>query len=139
MGRRNYMIKTVSIIVINEEGEILALRRSEDKRWYPKKWDIISGMFDGSESPDECFNREIFEEIGISIFKEVEKKPPYVYEEDGKEWLVYPYRCKIGIDKIRLNSEYCEYKWMTLEEILNSEHAKPLRTELVVFYDIKKI
>lgn len=134
---KNCMIQTVSIIVINEEGKILALKRSEGKKWYPKMWDIISGKLDESESPDECFNREVFEEIGVSTFIEVEKKTSYFYKEDGKEWLVHPYRCKVGLkDCICINHEHSEYKWMTLNEILTVEHATPLRTELAVFYEI---
>jgi len=133
---RKYMIKTVSIIVINEEGKILALKRNENKVWYPKMWDIISGKIEESESPDECFNREIFEEIGISIFKNVEKRNPYVYEENGKEWLVHPYCCIIGLNKIVLNKEHTEYKWMTLEEILDVEHVPPLKKDLEIFYKI---
>lgn len=129
-------IKTVSIVVVNDDGKILALRRSEEKQWYPKKWDIISGKINTSESPDECFAREIFEEIGISVFKEIEKQPPYFYEENESRWLVHPYRCKICSDKIRLNEEHSEYNWMTLSEILNTDHAASLRTDLSVFYKI---
>ena len=133
------IIKTVSVIVRNEEGKILALKRSPDKKWYPNKWDIISGTFNETESSYECFCREILEEIGISTFELIEKRWPYIYEEKGQSWLVQPYRCTIGMETIRLNSEHSEYKWMTLQEILNSDHAAPLRTELAVFYDVEKI
>ncbi|MCK9187270.1 MAG: NUDIX domain-containing protein [Candidatus Colwellbacteria bacterium] len=131
------MIKTVSIVVTNKEGKILALKRSENKTWYPKMWDIISGKIKESESPDECFNREIFEEINISIFKNIEKKNSYVYEENGKKWLVYPYRCTIESDDIILNREHSEYKWMTLKEIMSVEHSTPLKKELSIFYKIE--
>jgi len=130
------MIKTVSIIVINSEGKILALKRSENKTYYPKMWDIISGKIEESESPDECFNREIFEEINISSFKNIEKKNPYMYEENGKKWLVYPYRCMIESNDIILNREHSEYKWMTLKEIMSVEYAMPLKKELSIFYKI---
>ena len=133
------MIKTVSIIVLNEKGKILALRRSENKKWYPKMWDIISGKFEKSESPDDCFKRELFEETGISIFRNIKKENPYIYKESGREWLVHPYCCQTGSEDVRLNSEHSDYKWMTISEILNEEHADPLRTELAVFYDVNEL
>ncbi|MBI5229277.1 NUDIX domain-containing protein [Candidatus Micrarchaeota archaeon] len=131
------MIKTVSIVVINDEGKILALKRSPDKKWYPGKWDILSGKIEEGESPDECFKRELLEEAGITDYHDVETRPPYVYEEAGLKWLVYSFRCKTSQSDIKLDSEHSEFKWTTLEELINSEHATPLRTELHVFYEIQ--
>lgn len=131
------MLKTVSIVVINEEGKLLALKRSADRKWYPGKWDIVSGKIRDDETPEECFRREIFEELGISEFRYVKKiQMPYTYEEDGGEWLVHSFLCKIDHSDIKLNEEHSEYKWVGLPEFLSLDYAKPLLVELGVFFDV---
>lgn len=131
------MIKAVSIVVVNEEGKLLALKRSADRKWYPGKWDIVSGKIREEETSDECFRREIFEELGISEFRYVKKiQSPYTYEEDGGEWLVHSFLCKIDHSDIKLNEEHSEYKWVGLPEFLSLDYAKPLLVELGVFFDV---
>ena len=133
------IVNAVSVILINLDKKILALKRSGNKKWYPNKWDIVSGKIKSWESPDGCFQREVFEEIGVSDFQKVERGIPFLYEESGKKWLVHPYKCVIGTDSFKLNSEHSEFKWMTLKELPYSEHAKPLRKELSVFFKINSV
>lgn len=131
------MIKTVSIVVVNEEGKLLALKRGENRKWYPNKWDIVSGKIKDNETSDECFRREIFEELGIEEFRYVKKiSEPYTYEEDGGKWLVHSFLCKIDHSDVKLNEEHSEYKWVDLKAFLLLDYAKPLITELEVFFDI---
>ncbi len=129
------MIKTVSIVIINNEGKILALKRSALKKWYPAKWDIISGKFEENETPEECFKRELYEETGITEFILTEIKEPYIYSEAGLQWLVHSFLCKIDHNNIKLDAEHSEFKWMDIKELLESDHATPLKTELRVFFN----
>ncbi|PIU01891.1 hypothetical protein COT68_00770 [bacterium (Candidatus Torokbacteria) CG09_land_8_20_14_0_10_42_11] len=112
------MTKTVSIIITNHQDQILLLKRSPDKKWYPNKWDIISDKIKNGEDPVKCFERELWEEIGIKNYEKIENKPPYIYQEGKRKWLVHPYLCKVNNEKVKLNQEHCEYKWMDLREAL---------------------
>jgi len=129
------MTKTVSIIVTNNRDEILVLKRSSDKKWYPHKWDIISGKLKNEEDPEEGFKRELKEETGIKSLEQVENKKPYIYKEKGRQWLVHPYRCKVKQEEVQLNNEHCDYQWVSLEKLLNLNLARPVKLELKPFYN----
>ncbi|MBU1118891.1 NUDIX domain-containing protein [Patescibacteria group bacterium] len=129
------MIKTVSVVVENEVGKILALKRSAHKKWYPGRWDIISGKIVDNESPSECFFREIKEEIGGTEFISVSEKEPYVYQEGRHIWHVYPFLAVVKNNTtFVLNKEHSEYQWVTVQELLQRECASPLTYELNKIY-----
>lgn len=130
------MVKTVSVVVTNETGMILALKRSQSRKWFPEKWDIISGKVETGEDPEGCFAREIFEEVGLRKFLDIKRANPFVYESEGGKWLVHPFLVKINHNKIKLNHEHSEFKWMGLADLLASDHAEPLARELKIFFDL---
>jgi 8-oxo-dGTP diphosphatase len=129
------MEKTIFAVFINNNKEILALKRGPHKEWYSDRWDVISGKIK-NETPEECLKREVLEEIGISNFEIIKKAKPHIYEESGKQWFVYPFLCKIKEGSIVLNDEHQEHKWIELQELLKLNYALPLKTELKNFFDI---
>ncbi len=135
----NYDKKTVSIVITNHKGQILLLKRALHKKWYPGKWDIISGKLKDNENPKDGFARELLEETGLSNLETVESKKPYAYKEKGQKWLVHPYRCKINTNSIKLNSEHCDYKWVKINQLKHLNLATPVIYELKPFYDLPKI
>lgn len=60
-------IISVYAIIRNEKGEFLLLRRSENSRTNPGKWDLPGGKVNQAESLKEGVVREVWEETGISI------------------------------------------------------------------------
>ena len=61
-------IISVYALVQNEKGEFLLLRRSENSRTNPGKWDLPGGKVNLKETLKEAVVREVLEETGISIF-----------------------------------------------------------------------
>ena len=52
----------------NDRGEYLMLHRVKKKVDVNKdKWIGVGGKFEGRESPDECFCREVLEETGLTL------------------------------------------------------------------------
>ena len=52
----------------NAQGEYLMLHRVKKKVDVNKgKWIGVGGKFEGTESPDECFCREVLEETGLTL------------------------------------------------------------------------
>jgi ADP-ribose pyrophosphatase YjhB (NUDIX family) len=69
-------------VVINPEGEVLAIYRLE-------MWDLPKGKFEKKESPAQCALREVEEETGISGLKLVDFlcHTYHTYQEKGKRVL----------------------------------------------------
>ena len=60
--------RAVHIVIINSKGQLLLQKRSIKKDLYPGWWiDAAAGHVDSGETPIEAANREIMEEIGVSV------------------------------------------------------------------------
>ncbi|MDD5551627.1 MAG: NUDIX domain-containing protein [Candidatus Pacebacteria bacterium] len=130
------MIKNISAVIEDKKGKILLLKRNSNEKWYPKKWCIVAEKMKENETPDKCFKRGLIEEIGIEDCKEIEKKEPYLFEDGDFKRIIYPYRCKIDNNDIKINYEHSDYKWVTLEELFSLDIAKPVKSALESFYEI---
>jgi len=64
-GDRAYI--GVDNIIINDEGEILLARRSENAKTFPGMWNLVSGDVEAGESIEDALKREAKEEAGVDI------------------------------------------------------------------------
>ena len=131
------MVKTVSIIIQNELGQILTLKNASYKKWHPDKWDIVSGKIETNELPLDAFKRELFEETGITEFVDFKTCNPHKYNDQGKMCLVHLFVCKVSIVKPRLSNEHVDYKWMSISDFLKSDYAVPVKTALGLAFGIE--
>ena len=70
-----------------DTGRCLFQLRNSDKR-QKNTWGFWGGMMEGSESPFECIQRELIEEIGI--VPELQKLNPIdVYQSNDKKFMYY--------------------------------------------------
>ncbi len=130
------MTENVSIIIENKKGKILVLKRSSYEKWYPGKWCILAEKIKEGETPDECFKRGLREEIGVENWENAEKKNCFFFQDGDFKRKIYPCRCVIENEDIKLNHEHSEYKWVTLEELLKLDIAKPVKKHLQLFYQL---
>lgn len=66
-----FYFKTVRVILLNENNEILIQKRSNNKKIYPGKWEIsASGHVEQGENEIDAAIRETKEEVGVSLSKE---------------------------------------------------------------------
>ena len=56
------------IILFNTNNQILlVLRDNKDSIPFPNTWNLLGGILENGESPEECIRREIREEIEIEL------------------------------------------------------------------------
>jgi 8-oxo-dGTP diphosphatase len=56
------------IVLVNSRGEILLnLRDNNPAINWPNRWDVIGGVVEDGETPDECMIREMREETGEEL------------------------------------------------------------------------
>lgn len=108
--------------VLNFKDKILVVKRSEKLNFYPGYWNGVSGFLDDDRGLEEKVYDEIREELGIKknqikairlgeIFHQNEPK----YQ---KTWIVHPVSVEVSTDKVKLDWEAQNFKWLTLEEVL---------------------
>lgn len=107
------------VMIVNEEGKILALRRSQSDVRRPGQWDFAGGHVDDGEDMMAAARREALEEAGLQlddirlVFALSEMTP----EHGAGTWLVFVAHMA-GSEDIQLSHEHDEFAWMTPEESL---------------------
>lgn len=113
-------IISVYAIIRNEKGEFLLLRRSENSRTNPGKWDLPGGKVNQAESLKEGVVREVWEETGISI-SPVEIAGEVNFELPRKKVIAIVFNGGYVVSDVKLSYEHIEYAWISLEDILGME------------------
>ena len=120
------MVKIASCIIINEEGKLLLLKRSNKVGAYKGLWSGVAGHIEEGEEPIQTAYKEIKEEIGIDKNELILIKshgPVKVLDKsEGKnyDWeiFIFLFKCeKKG--KLNIDWEHSEYCWIPPFEIKN--------------------
>ena len=118
-----YIHRSAHLLLFNSKREIVLQKRAPDKRVYPNQYTYsVSGAV-ANETPRECIEREMQEEIGISVpcteiltyknFDEIEKTFNTLFEATSDEELKPDAR------------EMTKLKWITLEELRDDLQKNP--------------
>ena len=102
--------------------EVLLVKRSASKTFYPDVWDLPGGHIEAGESPKTTLVRELEEELGIIVtdleplgtFEDVQKYGPY----ECHVFLVIAWR---GNPFNRQPEEHSEIRWVTVEDTRHLE------------------
>lgn len=125
-------IKSASIaLIINENKEILLVKRSSLTDWMPEKYALVGGKQDENEDAYMCVLREIFEETNLMVDGLIS-----CYNKKENDFIVNLFFavCKTPQD-LKLSPEHTDYKWVKPLEL------KDLQNELVpnLIKDIEQI
>lgn len=126
---KNLILVTQKIIILNNSGKILSLRRSKTDPSKPLSWDLPGGLIDQGEDTHEAILREVKEESGIEV------ETPKLLDvfdcvtEQGKYLICIGYTTKAISTDVVLSYEHDQYEWISKEEFLNRDvkaHIKEL-------------
>ena len=122
---------------LESDGEILLLRRSGQVGSYQGRWAGVSGYIE--TTADEQALTEIEEETSLAgeDLKLIRKGRPLVVKDDklGVKWVVHPYLFHIkDRDKIKIDWEHKEARWIQPKDIDNFETVPKLKETLARVY-----
>lgn len=120
-NQQEYLQVGVKVILQNDKGKILLLRRNPIK--YPEigpKWDIVGGRIDIGTPLLENLKREVYEETKLTIVGE----PKLLHAQDILKVVKFPGRHVVRLTYISsvsgdpvIDTESLEFSWFSLEEI----------------------
>ncbi len=123
----NHIHRASQLILLNPENKMLIQKRTPQKKWYPNRYTYsVSGTV-ANESYETCIEREMLEEIGISVpFKKL-FKISCIFENGGAFHTVFSGRCSEETSSlIRFDPEEAvNIEWIELEELHRAVQAEP--------------
>lgn len=112
----------VRVILTDQDGKILILKRSTDSKTNPGKWELPGGKVNQDESFDHALIREVYEETNLKIALE--------HVVGASEQNLHIIRAvhiimsgKIIEGELNLSSEHEGYAWVTIETLSDYELA----------------
>ena len=117
----------VGAIIVRQESVLLG-KRSANRTFYPKVWDVFGGHVESGESPRQAVERELTEELGIVLtnahYLET-LRIPISTEGDHIECHLYVVTEWRGTPANQQPQEHSEIKWFRLNETSHLELAAP--------------
>lgn len=106
--------------IVKYRDKILLVQRNKELNFYPGYWNGISGFLDDQRSFEQKVKDELREELGIP-WKMVEKiRLCEIFHQEAprykKTWIVHPVLVGVTTDKIKLDWEARNYKWIRIGE-----------------------
>ncbi|MFA4996157.1 MAG: NUDIX hydrolase [Patescibacteria group bacterium] len=115
----------IDAIILNNDGELLLVKRSLNSKVYPGLWSLVSGKVEWEEEVAEAVIREAKEETGLDV--EIVKFVGRYYDKKGrhptKTMICLPHICKVIGGKLKAGSDVIGVKWFKLIKVKNMELA----------------
>lgn len=119
--------------IVKCKEKILILKKSKDDWNYPNKWSFCSGFVKEFEAAEDTVLREIKEETGLSA-KIIRRGNLFEIEDKNKSkrWVITCFLCKVSSNKVKLDHENSEFRWIKFKDIKKYDAVPGLRKDLKV-------
>ena len=99
----------VACALIERDGLVLAAQRGVGMS-LPHKWEFPGGKLEPGESPEECLQREMVEEMGVEV-SIGRALPLFTHHYDMFTVTLYPFVCSLQSPEITLH-EHAAIAWL---------------------------
>jgi len=107
--------------VLKYKNKLLVVQRSKELNFYPGYWNGVSGFLDDRRSLNQKVLDELKKELGIAKTKIKKIQLGEIFDQEEpkykKTWIVHPILVEVKTDKVKLDWEARNYKWLTLQEV----------------------
>lgn len=112
----NLLHRSVFVVVVNHDNEVLVHRRADWKDVWPGAWDVaFGGVVASGEAPEVAAARELREEAGISA--ELSYLGEDVYEDDIVREVARVYLARHDGPPSFDDGEVAEARWVPLHDL----------------------
>ncbi|WP_266369210.1 (deoxy)nucleoside triphosphate pyrophosphohydrolase [Tellurirhabdus rosea] len=116
------IILVVCGIIFNKEGKLLATQRSEQMP-LPLKWEFPGGKVIEGEEPSAAIERELNEELSVSV-RVVRELPTFDHQEETRVIRLLPFVCLLSDSATVVLTEHAQDRWIGNGELEHLDWAK---------------
>ena len=128
------MPKVATCLLVDDEDNLLILKRSDKVKTYKGQWGGVAGYIEENEEPFETAIKEIKEEVGLEHeeVRLLKSLDPITftdfYKGERYDWEIFVFLFKaLKKDKIHIDWEHLEYKWIPPSEIVKYDTVPHLK------------
>lgn len=126
-------MKKITVSIIKFKDKILILKRHENKKFDPNKWEFVSGFIKGNDELKIQATNHVFHETSLKFPKSVQKGQTFEMEDQYGKWQITPFLFEFNSDIVKLNSDHVEYKWIEAKDLKNFNCVNDLEKNLICF------
>lgn len=120
---------SAKVVVLDEEGRVLLLKRSMNSKNNRGKWDLPGGKVDAGEAFDEALLREIAEETGLKV--SLERVIGAAESDMGDQKVAYLIlEARLVSGRVRLSDEHGDFAWVDRAGLAAMDACKQFRPVL---------
>lgn len=123
-------MKEIIVTVIQYKNKILILKRNENKRFDPGKWEFISGFINNEQNLQDFAKERILFETGLETFLTKKGEDFKVNDEYG-EWLIHPFLFSSESEDVKLKEDHETYKWIEPSELSQFDTVHEIKRNLI--------
>src|SRR3989344_8330151 len=126
--------------VVKHGDKILIVKRSSNMKFYPGQWNCIGGFLDDDKNLEEKVKEEMLEELEIEGKDIISMRLGEIFDFDdprlGKTWIIHPALVEVKTDKIVLDWEGEDYRWVKPDELAGFEITPSLKKIIKDFFHL---
>lgn len=133
MKREQIFRVGVGAIIHNDKDEIIIGLRGPKARDQHYKWELMGGLLEFGETPEEAVEREIQEESGIGVKAvDVIGTNMHLSEDKTESWVGMTWLCEYisGKPHVTEYDRVIDHKWLPLDDALKEELTPMTRFQL---------
>ena len=131
----------VKVALLVEKSILVVLRDNKPDIPWPNMWELPGGGREGIETPLECLQREVWEELGLTLKEESiiwSRIYPSILDKDRLAVFVVAQISQKQYQEICFGDEGQEFKLMPIEDFIKAEGVIPQLQERFKDYLVGK-
>jgi 8-oxo-dGTP diphosphatase len=112
---------------------VLLHKRDHKTAVNPNKWAFFGGLNEGAESPEECYRRELREEIGLNVAPENVHLLTEYMNKDLQTYRIVFYSVNESARKEFVLGEGASFDWVCLSDVNSFDLTCKTKIDLALF------
>jgi len=126
------MKKGVNIVITNNKGKVLILKRSLAEKYCPNFWDLPGGKVENDETLLKAARREAKEESGLDV--KLAQKYFYIFHCQNVELDIYGFKAETNNGRVVLSEEHTEFKWISKDKWKSLKYTSSVKATIEEFF-----
>ena len=130
------IVYCLGAFIVDERKRILIVKKSLRELIDAGMWVVPGGKVKPDENVIDALKREVKEEVDLSI-KSYQWIGEDVFKVDNKYFHAAHFLCKAkSTEKVRLEKNLLEYRWITKSEVSNFQIPKRIKKEILNVFNL---